>query len=142
MSERAKTYLGYLASALCVVLVAGVFYLLWRDIRDDRTGIDNAREQLDSVGAEQQRATESVERIESGLADSEGKLDKISGTVSDAKSTVSVIGESVSDTKSAISDAQERINNGEGILDDSEQRIKECRGILERIRQRAGANAE
>lgn len=138
MNEQNKKYLRYGAYALCIALVAGVLWLLFRDIRADSGSDVDVTEQLDSASAEQREAEKSIDRIDRGIDDSSRTVDAAETAINGAQESADRITESAGNIENAIDRAEERNSECEDILADSEQRIAESQRILQEVPETAG----
>ena len=137
MNEQTKKYITILRDIIVVFFIVFAIWFLFRDIRYDGTGDADITRGLDDIGAEQQRATESIERIKSGLDDSIGAIGSIEQSNSNAQNTVDRIEESNTGIKTAIDRIERGNGESEAIIADSQQRIRECQQVIQRIQQRA-----
>lgn len=94
---------------LCVVLFGWLLFTeQCKDIHDDGAGVDKVRDDLSTVGDQQQSAIERLEAIESGTRDAQKSADRVDAAIS----------------------------AGQAITDDSANLIAEGQRILAGIRQR------
>ncbi len=96
-----------------IILLCFAFYMWGRsNVHDNGDTAEHAREQLERVGTEQQRAIDSIERIRNGLEDSERTVERVS--------------ERNREVDRAIESAESRVRAGATIVRDSQYRITEC----------------
>lgn len=137
MNEQTKKYIGILCDIIVAFFIVFAIWFLFRDIRYDGTGDADITRELDSVRAEQQRATESIERIESTVGDSERTIGNIERSNSNAQDTAQRITESNNKIKTAIDNAERGNRESQAIIADNQQRIGECKQVLCEIQRRA-----
>ena len=142
MNEQTKQYIGILCDIIVVFFIVFAIWFLFRDIRYDGTGDADITRELDSIRTEQQRAAESIERIESGLDDSIGAIGSIEQSNSNAQNTVDRIEESNSSIKTAIDRVERGNRESQAIIADNQQRIGACKQVLCEIQRRAEENSK
>lgn len=122
---------------LLVLCICFVYWLLFANVYDNTGTINDIRNQLNTAKEEQQRATESIEQIQSGIDDSIETVGRIEQSNNEAKDTADDITDTNTNINTAITNAQDSITAGTGLIDDSQRRIEQSLTIIEDIR--AGA---
>lgn len=122
---------------LLVLCICFAYWLLFANVYDNTGTIDDTRNQLNTAQEEQQRATESIEQIQSGIDDSIETVGRIEQSNNEAKDTADDITDTNTNINTAITNAQGSITAGTGLIDDSQRRIEQSFTIIEDIR--AGA---
>lgn len=120
-----------------VLCICFAYWLLFANVYDNTGTTDDTRNQLNTAQEEQQRATESIEQIQSGIDDSIETVGSIEQSNNEAKDTADDITDTNTNINTAITNAQDSITAGTGIIDDSQRRIEQSLTIIEDIR--AGA---
>ena len=138
VNEKDKTYLRYGAYALCVALLVGILWLLFRDIRADSGSDVDVIEQLDSAAAEQREAEKSLDRIDRGLDDSGRTVDRAETAIGGAQESADRIAESADSIAAAVDQSAERNGECQDILADSERRIAESQRIIQSVQAGTG----
>lgn len=126
MEDNKKVYYALVAGGVLLVLAVCWFLLREPDVHDQRDAARDVEQSLDRAGAEQQRAVESAERIQSGLERSVVVIERIEERTGNAESAV---GRAASGNEAA-----------RRIVEDSQRRVAECAGIIQEIRAGAGQN--
>ena len=140
MNEKTKKYIRYGGIVLGIVAICATGWFLFRDIRSDGGTADSVGTELDSAAAEQQRATDTLESVQSGLNDSESTVGQLEQSNSAAQSTADGIAESNSNIKKSVGDAENANDRSAELLADSQRRISECLRIVQDIRNGTGKN--
>lgn len=122
---------------LLVLCICFAYWLLFANIYDNTGTTNDIRNQLNTAQEEQQRATESIEQIQSGIDDSIETVGSIEQSNNEAKDTADDITDTNTNINTAITNAQDSITAGTGLIDDSQRRIEQSLTIIENIR--AGA---
>nr|DAT46095.1 MAG TPA: PilA, PilC, PilN, PilO, PilM, pilus, ring, membrane channel [Caudoviricetes sp.] len=122
---------------LLVLCICFAYWLLFANVYDNTGTANDARNQLNTAQEEQQRATESIEQIQSGIDDSIETVGSIEQSNNEAKDTADDITDTNTNINTAITNAQDSITAGTGLIDDSQRRIEQSLTIIEDIR--AGA---
>ena len=115
MDENKKIKIAFIALDLCLVLYAIIWYLQCCIIFDNRSGVDKAREQLNSAAGVQQQIT-------TGVGDAKNAAENITGEIAEGRAGV----EQASVTAGYI----ERKVYSSGEL------IEDCQRVISRVRQR------
>lgn len=122
---------------LLVLCICFAYWLLFANVYDNTGTTNDTRNQLNTAQEEQQRATESIEQIQSGIDDSIETVGSIEQSNNEAKDTADDITDTNTNINTAITNAQDSITAGTGLIDDSQRRIEQSLTIIEDIR--AGA---
>ncbi len=106
---------------LFFIAIAG-WYVFGPDLSSDRSGIDEARTNIQSASEQQSKAAERIKSVETGLDDSAAKAGRIST--------------GLAGTAAAIANVETRIDSGQNGAQSSAELIAEGQSILARIRKR------
>lgn len=112
-SNKEKIRLYLVVGLLAVIAIWYLFST--RDVSDDGARIDNIRNELATTEKQQQSAIDRLGKIESGVTDSQERVNR---------------------TETAIGNAEDRIKDGEARVKSSAELIDECQQILREIRSR------
>lgn len=122
---------------LLVLCICFAYWLLFANVYDNTGTANDTRNQFNTAQEEQQRATESIEQIQSGIDDSIETVGSIEQSNNEAKDTADDITDTNTNINTAITNAQDSITTSTGLIDDSQRRIEQSLTIIEDIR--AGA---
>lgn len=119
---------------LLVLCICFAYWLLFANVYDNTGTANDTRNQLNTAQEEQQRATESIEQIQSGIDDSIETVGRIEQSNNEAKDTADDITDTNTNINTAITNAQDSITAGTKLIDDSQRRIEQSLTIIEDIR--------
>ena len=112
-SNKEKIRLYIIIGLLAFIFIGYLFST--RDVSDDGARIDNIRNELATTEKQQQSAIDRLGKIESGVTDSQERVNR---------------------TETAIGNAEDRIKDGEARVKSSAELIDECQSILRTVRER------
>ena len=114
-----KTVLYIIGAVLFGLLT---YFCISSILYNNGSGIDAVRNELSDVKTKQQSAIDRLGVVESGLADSQKRVDEITKSVNTASS--------------AIDDVTDRIDNSQKRIESSSDAIESSEQIIERVRER------
>lgn len=124
MNEQTQKYLRIGAYVLCVIAVAAVVWLLFRDIRADSEPANRVNDRLEDTQREQQAAGEAIDRaidraadstdtagrIKDGIEHSQDSTDRAADATDRAETAIDAASDSV-DRAAAESDECQKLNS-------------------------------
>ena len=105
------------------------------NISDHERTAEQLRDSLGTIGSEQQRALESIGRIDTGIGNSERIVRELGEGVRISQNRIDSITRENRRINERIREAKERLETSQELLRDSQQRIGECQQILQAVRE-------